>query len=59
MARNISDASGSSRDISGSLVAVTGAATETSSAIEGTQAAVNELATMSATLHTLVRQFKV
>ncbi|MEU8615543.1 methyl-accepting chemotaxis protein, partial [Actinoplanes sp. NPDC048791] len=58
MARNISDASGSSRDISGSLTAVAGAATETSTAIGGSQAAVNELATMSATLHTLVSQFK-
>jgi methyl-accepting chemotaxis protein len=59
MARNISDASGSSRDISGSLVAVSSAASETSSAIVGTQQAVNELATMSSTLHTLVSQFKV
>ena len=58
MARNISDASGSSRDISGSLTAVAGAATETSTAIGGSQTAVNELATMSATLHTLVSQFK-
>jgi methyl-accepting chemotaxis protein len=59
MARNISDASGSSRDISGSLSSVSSAAIETSSAIAGTQQAVNELATMSSTLHTLVSQFKV
>ncbi|MFI7540717.1 methyl-accepting chemotaxis protein [Actinoplanes sp. NPDC049599] len=58
MARNITDASGNSREISGSLVAVTAAATETSAAIVGTQQAINELATMSSTLHTLVNQFK-
>jgi methyl-accepting chemotaxis protein len=58
MARNITDASGNSREISGSLVAVTSAASETSHAIEGTQQAVNELATMSSTLQALVNQFK-
>ena len=58
MARNVTDASSNTREIAGTLAGVAAAASSTTAAIGDTQQSVAELATMSATLHSLVGQFK-
>ncbi len=58
MARNVTDASSNTREISGNLAGVAAAATTTTNAIADTQQSVTELAAMSATLHGLVGQFR-
>ncbi|MEV4517058.1 CHASE3 domain-containing protein [Dactylosporangium sp. NPDC049525] len=58
MARNVTDASSNTREIAGNLVGVAAAASNTTVAIGDTQQSVAELAKMSATLHSLVGQFK-
>ncbi|MFF5229466.1 methyl-accepting chemotaxis protein [Dactylosporangium sp. NPDC000521] len=58
MARNVTDASSGTRDIAGNLAGVATAAGTTTAAITDTQQSVAELASMSATLHSLVGQFK-
>ncbi len=58
MARNISDASNGSQDISTSVTSVSAAAAQTSNAIVNTRSSVAEVARMSSTLHQLVNQFK-
>lgn len=58
MARNVTEASSNSQAAAVSLSTVSTAVSETSTSIISSEQAVSELARMSATLHSLVGQFK-
>ena len=58
MARNVSAAAGNTRQIAANLSTVAEASSKTTTVVQDTQESVANLARMSATLRTVVEQFK-